>query len=149
MKRFIMAGAVLVCLGACGGPLSGDVTADYIESAVSDAQREALRRGKRNALDTLSVRVETTDAYGNEGTAPALTFIWKKSDLERANWKTIKDYQVLDLASVRIDHRNGVIALHHWCERYSEVLTPRLCGQEKLRAENEWVTREERMKPQG
>lgn len=140
MKRWAALAAAGVISG-CGQPLTGDIKADYIESVVSDAKREALRRGKRDALDRFSVRVETSDKFGNQGDAPALSFSWAQTDLDRVNWKGIADYQVLDLASVRIDDPNGVIALHDWCGPDGRVLTPRLCGAERARAENEWVAR--------
>lgn len=140
MKRWVALAAVGVISG-CGQPLTGDIKADYIESVVSDAKREALRRGKRDALDRFSVRVETSDKFGNEGDAPALSFSWAQSDLDKVNWKGIADYQVLDLASVRIDHPNGVIALNDWCDLDGRMLTPHLCGVERTRAENEWVAR--------
>lgn len=141
MKRVALI-ACLLMLAACGQPLTGDIKAGYIESVVSDAKREAIRRGKRDALDSFSVRVETSDKFGNESDAPALSFSWAQADLDRVNWKGIADYQVLDLATVRIDHRNGVIALHDWCGPDGRVLTPRLCGVERTRAENEWVARD-------
>jgi len=140
MKRWAALAAVGVISG-CGQPLTGDIKADYIESVVSDAKREALRRGKRDALDRFSVRVETSDKFGNEGDAPALSFSWTQADLDKVNWKGIADYQVLDLASVRIDHPNGVMALHDWCDENGRSLTPRLCGPERARAEEEWVSR--------
>lgn len=140
MKRWAALAAVGFISG-CGQPLTGDITADYIESVVSDAKREALRRGKRDALDGFSVTVETSDKFGNTSDAPALSFSWAQADLDKVNWKGIADYQVLDLATVRIDHSNGVVALHDWCDENGRSLTPRLCGPERARAEEEWVSR--------
>lgn len=130
----------LTWLGGCSAP-TGDITSDYVEAVVADAGREALRRGKKDALSRFSVLVKTSDRFGSGGEAAALTFSWVSSDLARVNWREIDSYKLLDLSSVRIDHRNGVMALHHWCDPDGFVLTPRLCGAERSRAENDWVAR--------
>lgn len=123
-----------IALFACGGPSTGDLTAEYVESVVQEARSEALARGKAGSLSSFAVNVESTDRYGNADVLPALRFSWAAADLERVNWSNISDYQLLDLASVAITGPDGVRALSEWCDMNGEVLTPRFCNQARTSA---------------
>lgn len=82
-------------------------------------------------LSSVSVLVGTTDSFGKEGTAPALTFTWPQDELARVSWDNIDKYRLLDLSAVTIDGRSGLQALSAWCYEGDDgrTLTPRLCGE--------------------
>jgi len=122
-----------VTLGACGEHAStGPIISNGESSVFWDAGREAIRRGKEGSLDTIAVQVTMVDRYGAESLAPALTFSWAAEDVRRANWAKMSPTMAVDLASMRIDGREGLNSLRAWCD--TDASTLRICGQERDRA---------------
>lgn len=144
MKQFgwivILAAALA---SACSEPSGAPerVLAEGHRSAVSDAIRRADQTMGSDGPAPFEVAVALTDSYGNPSEERALAFSWTPEVLGRINRENIDRYQLADLATVTILSPRGVMALAEWCDENGRVLTPRLCGTERRRAEDAWVVR--------
>lgn len=140
MRKFLACCAVAFVAG-CGASQPQDpILVDGSRLAFTAAAKEVLPTRGNAHLHPVSVRVSLVDEYGNETSAPVVTLSWAESDLSQINWTGFSDTQLANLANVRIDGRHGVIAFAEWCDAYS-ALTPRLCRQERTRAEEDWARR--------
>lgn len=140
MKYVLTCMAVLMVAG-CGKAQPKDtVYVDGSRWAFTEAAKEVLPLREKAHEHPVSVRVNLVDQYGRETSASVVTLLWSKEELERVNWSDFSDSQLANLANVRIDGRHGVIAFAEWCDAYS-ALTPRLCRQERTRAEEDWTRR--------
>jgi len=142
MQRLLSVVAVGAVLASCGGPSdpAEPVIVDAAKGAFTAAGQTALRSKTGAADRPLVVQVRLIDDYGRHSHAPVITLSWTKADLEKVNWPEMSDSKMANLAKVRIDGRYGVIAFAEWCGEY-ELLTPRLCQDERSSAEEEWSGR--------
>lgn len=141
MRRTILMGAIVLGMASCSSQEpSGEVVSDSSERVVWDAARAARDRAKKTGPEPFSVVVALTDSYGNELKEPALDLFWSPDDLAKIQRSQITETQLIDLAHVKIRSPRGVVALHAWCNPSSgPIVTRRLCGAERKRAEDEWV----------
>lgn len=139
--RYVPACMAVLMLAGCGKPQpEGTVFVDGARWAFTEAADEVLHLRERAHEHPVSVRVSLVDEHGRETSAPVATLIWSKDDLQRVEWSDFSDGQLANLATVRIDGRHGVIAFAEWCGEFAS-LTPRLCGVERRRAEDDWASR--------
>lgn len=114
-------------------------------TAISDAAREALKRGRRQAANPgkidrrwsgeVAVDFESRDRYGNETRIEGISFVWRREDLDRVNWRGIDNLGLLDLADhgeMFVKSPDAMAQLNVWCARRA-VLTPRLCAEVEKR----------------
>jgi hypothetical protein len=113
---------------------------DAAKDAFSAAGEVALRAKLRASDVPVSVRVRLVDAYGRKSEAPVVTLSWTKAELDKIVWSEMTAAGLANLANVRVDGRYGIIAFAEWCDDY-RTLTPMLCGSERARAEEVWVSR--------
>ena len=125
---------------SCGVlPETGPVEASSSGSVISEAARAAEARLRSSAIAPFEVTVGLVDRYGNESTAPALALSWSEAELAKVNPANADGYRLVDLADISIQGVRGVVALSEWCDENGRALTPRLCGGERSRAEDEWA----------
>lgn len=140
MKRILICCAVGL-IASCGASSPRDpIIVDGSRWAFTAAAKEVLPTRGEAYLHAVSVRVALIDEYGRETSAPVVTLQWDENDLNRVSWPGFSDAQLANLARVRIDGPSGVIAFADWCGKHAS-LTPRLCGQERRRAEEDWARR--------
>lgn len=139
MRRIGCIGGLILGLTACSGPATGPVVSDGSSSVVADAARAVEDRWQPETPLSFAVSVELEDAKGNPSSDAALQFDWTGSTMTGINADNIDRYQLVDLANVTILSARGVIALAEWCDDNGRALTPRLCGQERARAEEAWA----------
>lgn len=141
MKHLIGVLALVAVLTGCRpSKPDGPILVGSSSSAFAEAAERAFREKDGAAGFPYEVRVQLVDDYGQKTSAPVVTLFWTASDLEKVNWADFSKYQMANIATVRIDGMRGVIAFAEWCGKYAS-LTPRLCGQGRRRAEEDWARR--------
>lgn len=141
MRRAVLMGAIALGVASCSSqePL-GEVVSGSSERVVWDAASAALDRARKTGPEPFTVVIALSDSYGNELKEPALAFFWSPEDIAKINRAQISETQLIDLAHISIRSPRGVIALHAWCNpKDGIVVTRRLCGSERRRAEDDWV----------
>lgn len=142
MLRSLQVACVAALVGSCSAPVptGGAVAVDAAKDAFSAGGEAALKAKLRASDEPVSVLVRLVDSYGRKSEAPVVTMSWAKADLEKIVWSEMSPARLANIASVQVDGRYGIIAFAEWCDDYRN-LTPMLCGPERARAEEAWISR--------
>lgn len=114
---------------AAPGASPAQLEGEYFDTALQEVRNWlASHKRDRDLAAGVTLRVQTRDDYGNTGSAPALSLSWPAEERSKINWAGIDEYQLLNLAHLRIDGREGIRVATWWCNKSDYApLTPKLC----------------------